>query len=134
MAKGVKGSGWGGKRPGSGRKPAPGESLEAARRRKESALADLRGLEVDKKRGELVDKRLVEKHLFELIRAERERFLNWPADVAGRLAATLGVDATRLEIALEAEVRAMLGTMTAQSLMGSGGGATDADAGAACAV
>jgi phage terminase Nu1 subunit (DNA packaging protein) len=46
---------WGGKRPGAGRKPAPGESYEAARRRKESALADLRQDEVRRRRRQFLD-------------------------------------------------------------------------------
>jgi hypothetical protein len=45
----------GGYRPGAGRKPAAGESYEAARRRKESALADLRVPEVNVRRGNLLD-------------------------------------------------------------------------------
>jgi hypothetical protein len=118
MAKVVKGNGWGGKRPGSGRKRAPGESLEAARRRKESALASLRETELDRRRGDLVDKRLEEKRLFELIRAEREVWLNFAASVAGELAAVLGTDTAKTEIALEQLVRRQLGQMTAGRLLG----------------
>lgn len=45
----------GGARAGAGRKAAPGESYEAARRRKESALADLREAEARRVRGALID-------------------------------------------------------------------------------
>jgi hypothetical protein len=111
----------GGARPGAGRKPAPCESLQAARRRKESSLADLRGLEVEFKRGELVNAREVEKRVFELIKATSERIQNWPADIAGRLAARLGVDAATLEVELETEVRTLLASMTARGLTESQG-------------
>jgi hypothetical protein len=66
----------GGKR--RGRPRAPGESYEAARRRKESALADLRRIEVLAKAGTLVEIKAAEKMLFELIRAEREAWAGCP--------------------------------------------------------
>jgi hypothetical protein len=78
----------------------------------------LRGLEVRAKRGRLIDARGVEKHTYELVRALREQFLNWPATVSGRLATAMGVDPARLEIALEAEVRTFLSRATAERLSG----------------
>jgi phage terminase Nu1 subunit (DNA packaging protein) len=58
----------GGKRPGAGRKPAPGESFEAARRRKEIALADLRQIEVRVKRGELLEAEAVSREWCDMMR------------------------------------------------------------------
>src|SRR5262245_1023894 len=96
------------KRGKVGRPRAPGESYEAARRRKESALADLRRLEVESAEGKLIHEGAAMKRLWELIRAEREAWLNWPADVAASLAATLGVGTAAVEIALEQAIRAKL--------------------------
>jgi hypothetical protein len=51
----------GGKRVGAGHPPAPGETFRDARRRKESALADLRQLEVRVRRDQLVERALGER-------------------------------------------------------------------------
>ena len=96
------------KRRKVGRPRAPGESYEAARRRKEIALADLRRLEVVQAEAKLIHEGAAMKRLFELIRAEREAWLNWPADVAASLAASLGVGTAAVEIALEQAIRAKL--------------------------
>ncbi len=58
-----------------GRKPAPGESFEAARRRKERALADLREIEVGIKRGALLEVERVEREWGDTLRAIRARVL-----------------------------------------------------------
>src|SRR5262245_62020685 len=91
-------------------------SLHGARTKKEQALATLRWIEVRKKREELVDRRLVEREVFALILAERESWLNFPAEVAGTLAAELRVDAATVEILLERLVREQLARMTAATL------------------
>ncbi len=65
----------GGKRPGAGRKPAPGESFEAARRRKEIALADLRQIEVRVKRGELLEAEAVSREWCDMMRRIQARVL-----------------------------------------------------------
>lgn len=80
-----------------------------------------RRLKVAKMAGALESRRALEREFFELIRAERERLMNWPADVAPRLAAALGVDSVQVEIALEAEVRKLLEGLTAESLRAPGG-------------
>src|SRR5262245_34281109 len=84
------------------------ESYVEARRRKEVALADLRRLEVVQAEAKLIHEEAAMKRLWELIRAEREAWLNWPADVASSLAATLGVGTAAVEIALEQAIRAKL--------------------------
>jgi len=66
---------WGGKRAGAGQKPAPGESFKAARRRKESALADLRQLEVRTRRGVVVERDAVERSAFKWARVQRDAWL-----------------------------------------------------------
>jgi phage terminase Nu1 subunit (DNA packaging protein) len=75
----------GGKRAGSGRKPAPGESLESARRRKETALADLRQLEVQKRRGELLEAEAVAREWGDLCRTVRAGVLAVPSRIRQRV-------------------------------------------------
>jgi hypothetical protein len=98
----------GGQRPGAGRKPAPGESFEAARRRKESALADLRGLEVHRRRGEVIEVAVVRRVIDTAARGYRASWLNWPARVAAVLAAGWGIDGAQVHRDLEDAVRAHL--------------------------
>ena len=70
---------------------AAAESLASAKTRKETALADLRELELRRRRGELLERRVVENRVFELARRERDAWLTWPARVGAVLAAELGV-------------------------------------------
>jgi len=60
-----------GKRAGAGRKPAPGESFEAARRRKESALADSGSWEFRRRKGELVEVSLTQRTVEVFVRELR---------------------------------------------------------------
>lgn len=76
--------GRGGWRPGAGRKPAPGESFEAARRRKESALASLRELELAKRRGEFVEAAAATRAKADENRRLRSRLLAAPSRVRAR--------------------------------------------------
>ena len=95
---------WGGKRAGSGRKRAPGESYEAARRRKESALADLRQLEVQTLRGERLVREDVLRERTEAYRRVRSGMLAVPSRVRARLPHLSAQDA----IVLDEEIRAAL--------------------------
>ena len=74
----------GGKRPGAGRKPAPGESYSAAKRRKESALADLRQLEAQQKRGQLVPAEAVVREWEGIVRSVRAGILAVPSRFRAR--------------------------------------------------
>src|SRR5205807_1156275 len=75
----------GGARPRAGRKPAPGESYEAAGRRKETALDDLRELEVRKRRGELVDAAQVAREWADVLRTVRAGMLAIVSRLRARL-------------------------------------------------
>ena len=59
---------WGGKRANSGRPPKKRESFEAAQRRKESALADLRQMEAELKRGKLLEADAVQREWEDVLR------------------------------------------------------------------
>jgi hypothetical protein len=65
-------------------------------------------LELDKARGELVERKTVNKFLAERARMERDQWLSWASAVSARLAASLGIDHGRLFAAIEAEVRDQL--------------------------
>ncbi len=93
---------------GAGRKQAPGESLEAARRRKETALADLRQLEVRRRRGELAEIATVTRVVRNAAQGYRDAWLNWPARVAAVLAAGWGIDGAQVHRDLEDAVRVHL--------------------------
>jgi hypothetical protein len=108
----------GGARIGAGRKRAPGESLEAARRRKETALADLRQLEVRRRRGELIDVAIVKRVVSDAAQGYRDAWLNWPARVAAVLAAGWGIDGAQVHRDLEDAVRAQLNEMTDLTVQG----------------
>jgi hypothetical protein len=98
----------GGARIGAGRKRAPGESLEAARRRKETALADLRQLEVRRRRGELIDVAIVKRVVSGAAQGYRDGLLNWPSRVAPILAAGWGIDGAQVQVDLDRAVRTLL--------------------------
>jgi phage terminase Nu1 subunit (DNA packaging protein) len=98
-----KSSGHGGARKGAGRPKAPGESLSEARRRKETALADLRQMEVRKRAGELVPVDDVGRTGSNLVRAARSRLLAVPSRMRHRLSLT-----SEQSLAIDEEIRAAL--------------------------
>jgi hypothetical protein len=71
--------------------------------RAHSALADLR-----ERNGELVSRALAEGVLFDIQRASRDAWLNWPARITAIVASRLGVDPARLLAELDREVKAQL--------------------------
>lgn len=87
----------GGARPGAGRKRAPGESLEAARRRKESALADLRVLEVRRRGGELVAADAVAREWADILRRVRTGVLAVTSRVRAQLPHLTAQDAAVID-------------------------------------
>jgi len=74
-----------GAKRGPGRPAAPGEALQAARRRKETALADLRELEVKRRRGELLDADDVAREWSTILRDVRAGVLAVTSRVRARL-------------------------------------------------
>ena len=101
----------GGRRPGAGRKRASGESYEAARRRKESALADLREAEVARRRGESLDANCVEQEWSGILRMVRAGVLAVVSRARSRLPNLTAHDAR----IIEEELRTALQTLAADS-------------------
>jgi phage terminase Nu1 subunit (DNA packaging protein) len=79
--------------------------LQQAKMEGEQLRSDLLRLELDAKRGVLVDRKAVERTLFERGRAERDAHLAWVQRVAPQLATELDVDLAALFAALDREMR-----------------------------
>lgn len=94
----------GGKRSGAGRPRAPGESLQNARRRKETALADLREIEVRRRRGELLEAAEVGRDWQAMLRQVRAGLLAIPSRLRSKVPT---LDARTMQI-LDAEIRRAL--------------------------
>jgi hypothetical protein len=82
-----------------------GPSYTDARRLLEIVRVQEGRLRLEKARGEVITKALMQETVFGLARTEREAWTNWPGRVAAILAAELGCDALALHAALEREVR-----------------------------
>lgn len=68
------------------------KELADAYYKKEASLAALREMEWHEKAGSLVDAQAADRTLFELGRAARDQWLNWPARVAPLIAAELNLE------------------------------------------
>jgi hypothetical protein len=88
--------------PGGG--PIPPTYTEA-RARFMTTLAALRRLELEKRQGDLLERRLVERRVESWARRLRETLVRWPTRIGAELAASLGVEEAALTRALEAHVR-----------------------------
>lgn len=87
--------------------PADREGYFATKERRERAEADLAELELRERRGELVKKSDVEREIFAVQRALRDRLAGIPDRIAPMLAAE--ADVTRCHAIVAAELRAALG-------------------------
>jgi hypothetical protein len=76
-------------------------SLNDLRRERERVKIEQEKLELAKARGELVERKRVERFLIERARMERDQWLAWASAVSARLAASLGVEHGRLFAAIE---------------------------------
>lgn len=83
-------------------------SQATAERIKENALAGLRALELQTKAGALVDRESAEAVFFEVARAERDAWMNWPSRIGPVLAAEFGIPADKMTEALTRHVHAEL--------------------------
>ena len=83
---------------------AGGPSLLQARTANEVLKAKIRQLELAEKKRERVDRAQAIAQVFQLARAERDAWLNWPSRVSAQMAAQLGVDAHTLHLLLEKAV------------------------------
>lgn len=80
----------------------------SAKARLDEVKAELAQLELDKAKGNLIDRKKAEKLIFERARAERDDHLAWIARVAPVLAAELKTAPTATFAALDREMRAHL--------------------------
>jgi hypothetical protein len=65
----------------------------------------LRALELRKRTGDLLERRLVERRVGLWARRLQDALIRWPARIGAELAASLGVEEAALTRALEAHVR-----------------------------
>lgn len=90
---------------------APGDadggqvSFLRARMANEVLKAQTGRVRLQKMKGELVDRARATADVFDLARRERDSWIGWPARVAANMAAELGVDAHKMEQALDKYVR-----------------------------
>jgi phage terminase Nu1 subunit (DNA packaging protein) len=97
------------KKRGRGRPRNLKESFEAARTRKESHLADLRGIEVDERRGKLLNAQAVEREWSDMLRQVRAGVMAVVSRVRARLPHLTGHDAAILDQELRAALAALGG-------------------------
>jgi class 3 adenylate cyclase len=69
------------------------------------AEAQLRKLRLEERHGQLLDRQTTLAQVFAFVRGFRDAWQSWPARVAAELAAELGVEQSRVAIALETYVR-----------------------------
>lgn len=79
---------------------------------KKSLETELTRIELEKARGSLVDRALVERVVFGAARAERDAWLTWPLRIAAGLAAEIGIEESILLPALKRAVRDQLHAMS----------------------
>ena len=72
---------------------------------KRSMEAELLRIELEKAKGQLVDRVMVDRAIFSAARAARDAWATWPLRIGSELAATLGVDEAVLVPALKRAVR-----------------------------
>lgn len=82
-----------------------------ARAAREAIAAQTASLRLKRLKGELVDRRAVEAHVFDLARKERDSWLQLPARVSANMAAELDVDAHAMEQLLDRVIRDHLAEM-----------------------
>jgi hypothetical protein len=69
-----------------------------------ATLADLRRLELEKRQGDLLERRLVERRVALWARRLQEALARFPSRIGAELAASLGVEEAALTQALEAKI------------------------------
>jgi hypothetical protein len=89
------------------------EALTQARTAVLLAEAGLKRLRLEERRGQLLDRQATLGKLFAAVRGLRDAWLSSPARIGPELAADLGVDATRVMIALDPLVRRQLDELAA---------------------
>jgi hypothetical protein len=79
-----------------------------ARTANEVMKAQLRRIELQRKKGEVVDRARATALVFRLARQERDAWAGWPSRVAAMMAAELGLGAHAMQTVLERHVRVQL--------------------------
>lgn len=95
----------------AGHSTAGATTFMQARTANEVLKAQERRLRLQKMKGELIDRAHVVGQVFSLARMERDAWVQWPARVAGLMAADLGIEAGHLRRVLESHVRQHLATL-----------------------
>lgn len=89
----------------SGQSTSGMSTFEQAKTAHEIAKAHLARLQLQEKRGELINKAKTTAQIFRLAREIRDAWLNWPSRISAQLAADLGVDEHKMHTSLERYVR-----------------------------
>ena len=90
----------------SGRRPAgAGMTFMEARTASEVLKVQTARINLQRLKGEVIDRARAIAHAFRFAREVRDAWLNWPARVSALMAADLGVDAHAMHTALEKHVR-----------------------------
>jgi hypothetical protein len=84
------------------------DELSRVKIERETAQRDLLQMDVERRRGQLIDRRQVELALHDRARAERDAHTAWVSRVAPIIAAELGADLACLYAILDREMRAHL--------------------------
>lgn len=79
--------------------------LSQVKIQREAAQRDLLLMEIDKKKGAMIDRKAVELALFDRARGERDAHIAWVSRIAPALAAELAIDLGPLYAALDREMR-----------------------------
>ena len=95
----------------AGQPAAGATTFLQARTANEVLKAQERRVRLQKMKGELIDRARVVGQVFALARTERDAWAQWPARVAGLMAADLGIEAGLLRRVLESHVRQHLATL-----------------------
>ena len=109
--------------PGGGQ-GGGGTTYVQAKTANEVLKAQRARLELQRAKGELVERQKAQAMVFRLARQERDAWQTWPARVAALMAADLGVDAATVQQVLDQYVRSHLSDLAdlRVDLDGSGGG------------
>ena len=97
--------------PGSPEATGGEVSFLRARMANEVLKAQTAKVRLEKMKAEVIDRARATAMVFDLARRERDAWLNWPPRVAANMAAELGVDAHRMEQALDMYLRQHLTEM-----------------------
>jgi hypothetical protein len=91
-------------------------SLNELRRQREALKIEVGRLELEKAKGDIVDRAAVRKFIAGRAQMERDEWTAWVSAASARLAATLGVDTAKVFTVLETEVREQLRRLASKAL------------------